>query len=341
MTISSLLNPQVQGQLVAATLESMTNKDVDNISKNNALFYKMRQNGSFVPVSGGKVFREKLLYAENTNTAWSDAYATFNTNAQNYLTYADFSIKNISTSIGFFDTDISQNSGKEQLIDLITSGIKQTIITVTNQVAEGLFSDASNPLEIEGLQHLISKTPTSGVVGGIDRANHEFWRNQVYDFSVAGVTPSKSTIQDAMNSLYLKCLVQGAQNAPDTIIADAIFWDFFRGSLTDIQRVTNAKMAEAGFDVIRFKNADVVYDPNCPASTMYFVNSSHLKLKYINVKNSEGTKGSAKASGVSLPSMVSPTPATRPVNQFATNHPFLGLMNLTIDNCRTSGVIGL
>jgi hypothetical protein len=49
-------NPQLQGQLISATLENMSNKAVDNISKNNALFYKMRQNGSFKSESGGDLF---------------------------------------------------------------------------------------------------------------------------------------------------------------------------------------------------------------------------------------------------------------------------------------------
>jgi hypothetical protein len=335
----SLTNPQTQGQLVAATLENMSNDAIDNITNNNALFYKMRQNGSFKAESGGKLFREKLLYATNTNTQWQDAYATFNTDAQNFLTYADFNIKTITSSIGFFDKDITENSGKEQLIDLITAGVQSTIITLTNDLSESLYSDGSNSAEIEGLQLLISKTPTSGVVGGIDRADYEFWRNQVYDFSTETVTPSSTTIQQAMNALYLRCLVQGATSAPDTVVADAIYWDYFRASLTDIQRVTNAKMAEAGFDVIKFKNMDVSYDPNCPASTMYFLNSKHLKLKYLSVKNSEGTKGSVKSGGKALPSMFTAAPPTRPINQFATNHPFLGMMNLTIDNARTSGVI--
>jgi hypothetical protein len=191
------------------------------------------------------------------------------------------------------------------------------------------------------LQLLISKTPTSGTVGGINRANYSFWRNQLYDFSAESVTASSTTIQTAMNKLYLRCLVQGAGNAPDTIIADEIFWDFFRASLTDIQRVTTSKAAEAGFDVLRFKNADVVYDPNCPASTMYFLNSMHLKLKYLAIKNSDGKSGSLKGDKASLAQMFTAMPSTRPVNQPVNIHPVMGLMNLTIDNCRTSGVIGL
>jgi len=332
-------NPQVQGQLIAATLENMSNKAIDNISNNNALFYKMRQNGSFKSESGGDIFREKLLYQENTNAQWQDGYAEFNTDAQNYLTYADFNQKAITSSIPFYDLDISQNQGKEKLIDLVKTGVDSTLIGLTNILSESLYSDGSNTSELEGLQLLISKTPTTGTVGGIDRATYDFWRNQVYDFSVAGVAPSSTTIQNAMNKLYLDCLVQGAMNAPDTIVADATYWDYFRASLTDIQRVTSAKMAEAGFDVIRFKNADVVYDPNCPVSTMYFLNSKHLKLKYLAIKNSDGKSGSLKGDNASLAQMFTALPSTRPVNQAVNIHPVMGLMNLTIDNCRTSGVI--
>jgi len=332
-------NPQTQGQLVAATLENMSNKAIDNISNNNALFYKMRQNGSFKSESGGDIFREKLLWQENTNTQWQSGYATFNTDAQDYLTYADFNQKAITSSIPFYDLDISQNQGKEKLIDLIKTGVDSTLIGLANNVASSLYSDGTDSNKIEGLQLLISKTPTSGTVGGINRATYSFWRNQVYDFSTAGVTPSSTTIQNAMNKLYLDTLVQGAMSAPDTIVADAIYWDFFRASLTDIQRITSAKMAEAGFDVIRFKNADVAYDPNCPASTMYFLNSMHLKLKYLAIKNSDGKSGSMKGDKATLAQMFTALPATRPVNQAVNIHPVMGLMNLTIDNCRTSGVI--
>lgn len=333
------VNPQTQGQLVAATLENMSNKAIDNISNNNALFFKMRQNGSFVSESGGDIFREKLLWQENTNTQWQSGYASFNTDAQDYLTYADFNQKAITSSIPFYDLEISQNQGKEKLIDLVKAGVDATLIGLANNVASALYSDGTDTNKIEGLQLLISKTPTSGTVAGINRANYTFWRNQLYDFSVAGVTPSATTIQNAMNSLYLSCLVQGAMSAPDTIVADAIYWDYFRASLTDIQRVVSSKMAEAGFDVIKFKNADVVYDPYCPASTMYFLNSKHLKLKYLAIKNSEGKSGTMKGDQATLAQMFTALPATRPVNQAVNIHPVMGLMNLTIDNCRTSGVI--
>jgi len=337
-----MANPQTQGQLVAATLQNMQNKAVDNISNNNALFYKMRKNGSFKAESGGEPFREKLLFAENTNTAWQDPYSQFNTDAQDYLTFVDFEQKSLISSIPFYDRDITTNQSKEKLLDLVKTGVDSTIISLVNTLAVSLYSDASNPNELEGLRHLISKTPTTGTVGGISRDSYAFWRNQVYDFSTESVTPSATTIQPAMTTLYLRCLVQGPALAPDTIVTDQIFWQFYNTSLTTIQRTMSSDLAQAGFETLKFRNADVAYDPNCPASTMYYINSKSLKLKYLGIKNSadlsaKGMKGDEK----SLPNLFTALPPTRPVNQAATIHPVMSLMNLTIDNCRTSGVLCL
>lgn len=337
-----MANPQTQGQLVAATLQNMQNKAIDNISNNNALFFKMKKNGSFVSESGGEPFREKLLYAENTNTAWQDPYSQFNTDAQDYLTFADFEQKSLISSIPFFDRDITTNQSKEKLLDLVKTGVDSTIISLVNTLAVSLYSDASNPNELEGLRHLISKTPTTGTVGGISRDSYAFWRNQVYDFSTESVTPSATTIQAAMTQLYLRCLVQGPALAPDTIVTDQIFWQYYNTSLTTIQRTMSNELAQAGFETLKFRNADVAYDPNCPASTMYFLNSTFLKLKYLGIKNSadmsaKGMKGEDK----SLPNLFTALPPTRPVNQAATIHPVMSLMNLTGNNFRTSGVLCL
>lgn len=337
-----MVNPQTQGQLVAATLQNMQNKAVDNISNNNALFYKMKKNGSFIAESGGEPFREKLLYAENSNTDWQDPYDQFNTNPQDYVTFADFEQKSLISAISFFDRDITTNQSKEKLLDLVKTGVDSTIISLVNTLGVSLYSDASNPNELEGLRHLISKTPTSGTVGGINRASYSFWQNQVYDFSSESVTPSATTIQAAMTTLYLRCLVQGPNFAPDTIVTDQIFWQYYNTSLTTIQRTQNDELAQAGFETLKFRNADVAYDPNCPASTMYMINSKFLKLKYLGIKNSadmsaKGMKGDEK----SLPNLFTALPPVRPVNQAATIHPVMSLMNLTINNCRTSGVLCL
>lgn len=338
--VTTLTNPVLQGEVIAATLQNMSNEIIDNISKNNALFDKLKQRGNFKAQDGGLTFRVKPLYAENSNTAWGNGYDTFATNPQDVLTYADYDPKVITSSIPFFDKDISQNNGKEQLVSIAKAGMQSTIISLVNNVGDSLFSDGTDTDQLEGLQLLISKTPDVGVIAGIDRASYEFWRNQYYSFSENSIIPSSSTIVSAMTALYMQCMVQGQSDVPDLIICDQIYWEYYNASQINIQRTNQAQVGEAGFESLKFRRADVVYDPNCPASTMYMINTKYFSLQYLGVKNSSNTPGGSMNGGnKKLPPIFTACPATRPVNQLVNIHPVMGLMNLVVENFRTSGVL--
>ena len=85
---------------------------------------------------------------------------------------------------------------------------------------------------LRGLQAQLADDPTSGVVGGIDRANWTFWRNQIG--SAANI--SSTTIQGLMKAMWL-----ATQRGPDTtklIVADSIRYTDFWDSLTSIQRIS-------------------------------------------------------------------------------------------------------
>jgi hypothetical protein len=95
----------------------------------------------------------------------------------------------------------------------------------------------------------------------------------VYDFSAESVTASATTIQAAMNSMYLDT-VRGADRT-DLIVADRNFYTFYWDSLQANQRFTDDKEAGAGFtNVVYHGNIPVIYDDQCPADHMYFLNAS-------------------------------------------------------------------
>ena len=177
-----------------------------------------------------------------------------------------------------------QNSGKEQLFDLLKARIKNGERTFENQMSIALYGDgtASGGKAIGGLQALIPDDPTTGTVGGIDRSVWTFWRPVKFG-SVAdgGGAASSVTIQTYMNQLWLK-IVRGT-DTPNLIIADNNYYRMYWEDLQAIQRIQDSKMAEAGFDALKFKKADVVFDGGygggCPANHMYFLNCDYLKFR--------------------------------------------------------------
>jgi hypothetical protein len=49
-----------------------------------------------------------------------------------------------------------------------------------NGMSQGIYGDGTVTGSVNGLQLLVATSPTSGIVGGIDRATWTFWQNQAY-----------------------------------------------------------------------------------------------------------------------------------------------------------------
>lgn len=207
-----------------------------------------------------------------------------NIGASDVLSAAEFDWKQAACAVVATGLEIDvQNTGKEAVIDLLESRIKNAQRTMRNNITNGMYSDGTGTggKQIGGLQLLVADAPSTGTVGGINRANFSFWRNQVFDATTdGGAATSASNIQSYMNSTFLKC-TRGADK-PDLILADSVYYKFYWASLQAIQRITDSKMAEAGFQSVKFAGADVIYEDNTgmPASHMYFLNTDYIFLRY-------------------------------------------------------------
>jgi hypothetical protein len=176
-----------------------------------------------------------------------------------------------------------QNSGKEQFIDLLEARLNVAESTMMNQLAQSIYSDGtgSSGKEVTGLNAAVPSDPTTGTYGGINRATWTFWRSKLYDFSAQSVTPSATTIQAGLNSLW-SSLVRGSDR-PDLIVLDNNYWTFYMGSLQAQQRFTSPETGNLGFPTLKFMDADICLDGGiggyCPASTGFMLNTKYIKWR--------------------------------------------------------------
>lgn len=270
-------------EIITTTLRNRTGKLADNVTDNNAILYRLKQRGRTKPASGGRTLVQELSYQENSTFMWYSGYDTLDVSATDVLSAAEFDWKQAAVAVTISGLEQLQNAGKEKILDLMESRIDVAEKTMMNQIALGCYADGTGNggKEIGGLQHLVADTPTSGTVGGINRANFSFWQNQYRDSSDNSVTLSSTTIQSEMNIMYTR-LVRGTDR-PDLIITDNTIWLYYLASLQNIQRITNDKMASAGFTNLKFMDADVVLDGgqggNCPSAHMYFLNSDYIHYR--------------------------------------------------------------
>ena len=268
-------------EIMTTTLESRTKKLADNVSENVALLNRLNKRGNVKPFSGGRVIYQELDYAENSTYKRYSGYETLNIAPSEVFSAAEFDIKQAAVAISISGLEMLQNSGPEQIIDLLESRIVNAERTMMNNLSGDIYSDgtADGGKQIGGLQLLLADTPTSGTVGGINRANWTFWRNQSFDATTdGGAAVSATNIQSYMNTLYLRC--SRNNDHPDLIVADNNYFNFYWQSLQAIQRVGQSDMADAGFQTLKFVGADVVFDGgyggSCPTNHMYFINTNYI-----------------------------------------------------------------
>ena len=290
----------------------LRNKPIDEIARERPLLAKLMSKKKSFP--GGKQFiTEQVRFQYDSNFQWyfGDDTVTYNrkdTVRQTQFPWAGahdgFSLnEDLLLANGITVTDNagpSTNSGAEmiQLTNLFEENIETLRLGFEEMLDYDLHLDGTQDAKaIAGLDLLVSLDPTTGTVGGIDRATNEWWRNNA-------VATSTDIIED-MEKMWRDCTLNGGR--PDFIIAGSEFVDAFRVAAKDeIARYTilktsgeNAQMdpsieAMATSTGLHFQNVPIVWDPTfdvldadsagssatAPYSKRcYMLNTKHLTLR--------------------------------------------------------------
>lgn len=288
-------------EVVTTTLRNRTGVLQDNVSRNNALLARLNRRGRIKTFSGGRTIVQELNYANNTTFTWYSGYQTININPSQVFTAAEFPIRQAALAVSISGLEELQNSGEEAIIDLLESRVENGEQTFMNGLSNGVYGDGSVTGSIGGLQLLVAASPTTGVVGGIDRSQWAFYRNIVFSaLSNGGLAANASNILQYMDSLWVQ-LVRG-RDQPDLIVADNNMYKFYLQALQAIQRIqpenTAPDLGEAGYSSLKYiTGADVVLDGGfqgfstdplpaeisggsvvggTPASNMFFLNTNYL-----------------------------------------------------------------
>lgn len=311
-------------EIITTTLRDRSGKLADNVSKGNALLNKLKSQGGWKPAEGRTIVQEVDYQANSTFMYYSGSQA-LNISSSDVLTAYEYNWSQAACSvvISGLERDV-QNVGRAQMIDLLEGRIMNAERTMKNNITIGMYSDGtgSGGLQIGGLQLLVADDPTSGTVGGINRATWTFARNQYYRAtSDGGAVASAANIQSYMDSLWLRC--SRGNDQTNLILADQNYFKFFWASLQGIQRLYDADMGKLGFKAIQFNTAPVVYEDSTgmPASHMYFLNTDYLFLRYAKKR------------------LFTPLEEVRSVNQDATVKTIVFAGQMTTSNAQLQGVL--
>jgi hypothetical protein len=275
--------------IIATTIQSRSGELADNVMNNNALLRRLKERGNVRPFSGGNVILEELMYTDpNTQNVNSySGYEVINIAPNSPISAAQYNIQQYAAAVSMSGLEMLQNSGKEQIIDLMDGRIAVAEAQLMNRIGSDIYLDGTGNggKNITGLAAAVPDDPTTGTYGGIDRATWSFWQSKKYSGATnGGAAVSAANIGQYMTSLAIQ-LVRGSDKT-DLIVADNNYYGFYVNSLQAIQRVTSegSGSAGAGFASLKFYGggmaADVVLDGGigsaATANHMWFLNTKYI-----------------------------------------------------------------
>lgn len=271
-------------EMVTTTLRKHYRELSDNVSKNNALLNRLKKKGNIKTVSGGYEIAIPLDYAENGTYQRYSGYDSLNTDASDVLSAANYAWAQVAIHVTASGRELRMNNSAEAMINLTKARVNNAMRTAANNFSTDLYGTGALTNQIVGIGGQIT-TDGTGTVGGIVSGTYTWWKNKFQEVpgtnAFTATTNAPTNIINGMNSLWLQ-QVRGTDK-PDLIVLSHDFYVGYEGSLQQYQRYASSDMAAAGFETLKFKSADVIFDDNSTnftttSETGYFLNTDYLWL---------------------------------------------------------------
>lgn len=253
----------------------------DNIFGAAPFWYWLREKGKLRPVRGGRFLETNLAYAKNTTVQWITRGGTVAMNDFKFLTVAQYNWRYLVANILRFGVDEQQNSGDSRILNWVTEKLNNTEESLVDTLETALVGGsgaASNA--IDGLQFLVpdaaNVASSAFNAGGIDPSVYTWWQNQA--ISMTGSSFAVNGINNMRHLLNL-CMNNRKMDAPDIILTDMASYEKYEDTVLPLLRITNNKLADAGFDNQTYKRIPMVWTP-AMSQRMYFLNTRFIECVY-------------------------------------------------------------
>lgn len=247
-------------ELVTTTLRKRTKKIQDNVTNHNILLLQGKEHGMIEKNVDGRSLFEEVSFDQNDTFVRYFGDQTISLNSNQVLTALEYEPKQAAVAVTITGRDQRMNSGELGLIKLVKARMEVAESTLANYINADGFSDGSLANQIGGLKLIISKTPSTGSIGGLSRSVSDgaFLRN--YKFDTAADWAGGATSAANIKSLYGGVLdnTQQNQNGPKFAIAGKTHYGFVRDASMAVQMLTDPKLAKLGFRNMEFCGIPVV-----------------------------------------------------------------------------------
>lgn len=278
--------PDVQlGQVPSVAWEYlMTETPVDQIFTSQAVLFLLKDGGYMEYAEGGRLFEATVEYAENTTFRSMSEMETLDTTRIDIFDAARYEQKIFAGTVVFSDLEVLRNAVANRKVDVVKAKLKNGVNSAMQSLNRMIQGDGTGNggKDFDGMAKIISTTPTTGTVGGINAATWSFWRNR--QASGAKTSTAFDNLRSALESVHNQCSLGGAEKKPTGLYTDRATFEGYQSTLVTITRLVKDSDGEAEADIawlneaLAFKGIPMVYDEDATSGEARFVNKNFIKL---------------------------------------------------------------
>jgi len=274
--------------VITTTLNKWSPKLYDSVTNQNGVLYYFKSfgkgdekrgdkpQGSIATANGGKQIEEDVFLLENPNVGFVAFDETIATDEADVMDEAIFDWKYCYGNAVLFDAKIKMNADtKRRKHKLVKAVIQNAEDTMINKVGESIW----NTTDVDGLTgipQLITDDGTTTTVGGLSTVTYANWANK---FQALAAVHTSEELLASMSTLYRKCK-RGNKSVDLIVMGDVLYGEYEAALIANKRYKGTSKMADAGFESLMYNGATVLYDENCPANRIYFINTKYMIFNF-------------------------------------------------------------
>lgn len=291
----------------------LANNPIDQVAVERPLLKALMAKKKSFP--GGKQYVvEQLRYRYQSNFQWFNGASVVTYNKRVTTEQAQFPWRSAHDGFSLDEDRLAQNgividdgakggnasaAERVQLTNLLSESTETLRLGFEEKFSLYLHLDGTSSTDaIAGLDHIVAIDPTTGTVGGINRATsgNEYWRNHKTTGITAVTTQALAiTFLAAMETAWRACVKNGGR--PDLILAGATFIDNYIAAMNYTGQTVQyaggeVRKLDGGVGGIYFKGVEMMWCPEFDdnfgvavnptpswAKRCYFINTKHLTLR--------------------------------------------------------------
>ncbi len=235
----------------------------------------------------GKDISNPLVTGRNPNVTSYQYYDQLPVAQTNEFDTVRYNWARVGGTAIISDQEQDENVGSAMIFKLLKGKMDVLEESIKEKFSSYLFG-AGGGTDPEGLSSLIPDDPTTGIVGGINRATETQWRTSSYDFLG---TLTSTNIEEALDDVLMDLKIKS--DKPSIIIGGRNVYRLYRSAVRDKLVVNLGElkggngMVDLGFAGVAHDAIPFIYDEDCDVDKAYLINDKYLRLhilKHVNMK---------------------------------------------------------